>query len=99
MIVVPALAEPEHADDPLVVALIRGVEAAPAELMANRVHRPGQMVRDEHAHQSTPEEPAPAVDEIRDDEAQNGPGDPGAAHEHGDTVLEQMPGILLRVAA
>src|SRR4051794_34696243 len=54
--VVPALAERDERDGPVVAALVLGLERALAVHVADRVDAPRRVVQQEHAHQAGPDE-------------------------------------------
>src|SRR5690349_8318214 len=57
VIVVPALAKRQQADDPLIAAAVRRLEFSLTKRVTDRVDAPGDVMRQEHAHQATPEQP------------------------------------------
>src|SRR5687767_10469220 len=57
VVVVPALAQCEHADDEVVLALVLHRIGLAAPEVADGVNAPGHMVHQEDADQSAPEEP------------------------------------------
>src|SRR5579859_4488158 len=81
------------------MALIRCRKRTATELVADRVDRPGEMVRDEDTNETTPEETAPSVDEVRDDKAQDNPEHERAAHEDRCPVMDEVLGIAFRCAS
>src|SRR5829696_7931620 len=54
--VVPALAERDHRDEPVVAALVLDRERPAAVHVADRVDAPGRVVEQEHAHEAGPDE-------------------------------------------
>ena len=56
MIVVPALAEGEKSDKPVVGGKIAGREAARAPEVGDRVHHPGGMQADDGAQEDSPKQ-------------------------------------------
>ena len=71
MVVVPGLSEREHGEPCDVRRLVLDVEPAPAEEVADRVHRPGDVVNEEDPHEAAPDVPEhrPAQREAVEDEA------------------------------
>lgn len=108
VIVVPALAEGDESDPPVVLGAVGGVEIAIAPGVGGGVHEPGGVVDEYDAEDAGPEEPRggfmPATDEVAD-EAESGenrelgrppevfdPADDGVAHEVFGEVARGMVG-------
>src|SRR5205823_9439228 len=67
MIVVVALTESAEPDPEIIFAVIGGVEIPVTERrhVTDRVHRPGEIVNDEHRNVETPEQSSPTQREIQ----------------------------------
>lgn len=107
VVVMPGLPEREHGKPGDVGRLILDVKSATPEEMADRVHRPGDVVDEEDPHQ-----PAPDVALQRSDEGEPGEDEPGhRGNPEGDQhqpreatpdpahlrVLVELSGVLLPV--
>lgn len=102
VIVVPSFAEREHPENEVVAAFVITLEIFPAPEMADRVHAPGDVMHQKHAHQSTPDktqQSAPpaqrdqAADESGDCQANDDPYRKQRVHRTDDAVLTQVPDI------
>src|SRR6185437_3331030 len=78
VIMMPTFTEGEQADQPVVATLVFDVKGTIAEGVANRVDRPGDVIDDDDAHESTPEETLPTRDQVGDDQAERDPQEEGA---------------------
>ncbi len=96
MVVVPALAHTQQANDPLVMARVIGLKFALPKCMTDRVHAPGDMVSQENAYQSTPEESTPAANRKGDKQREHNPEQECAAHKHDLPIFQQMFAIYFR---
>src|SRR5579884_2763354 len=81
VVVVPALPEREHGDQPVVAAVVARVEAPRAEEVADRVDCERDVIGERDPHRAAPQKPLPAVERVRDDETDDCP-------EHGGPVDE-----------
>lgn len=93
VVVVPALAECEDGDQPVVAALVAGREGLRAERVADRVHGEHGVVVDGHAHDPAPEQPAPAVHQGRHGQPEREPEQRRPFDRHDDRVLHQPPAV------
>ncbi len=73
VIVVPALAKREEAEQPEVTTLVPDVEGTITEQVTNRVDRPWDMVDQHDADKPTPEKPFPTRNEVRNGQSQRHP--------------------------
>ena len=111
VVVVPAFAHGEDAEEEVVAALVGGVELAAAEGVADGVHGPGDVLVEEETDESAPDqtgesaEPSgvahelgrPGADEGGEGKAGEDPKPKGVVDENNDGVLEHGPGVLLDV--
>ena len=101
VVVVPTLSHGEEAHEEVIPALVGRDEFAAAVGVADRVHRPGDMVVEEHPDEATPDESVDASlestegvpDEEGDQEAQKGPNQEGLADKDHQLVLEEGAGV------
>ena len=111
VVVVPALAHGEDAEEEIVAALVRGVELAAAEGVADGVHGPSDVLVKEEADETSPDqagegaEPGrvahqlggPGADKSGQGETGENPKPKGVVDESDDGVLQHGAGVLLDV--
>ena len=68
VIVMPPLSECQQPDNPLIVAPVVRLELALTKDVADRIDAPGDVVYEEHAYKSSPEQTSPAAKCKRDDQ-------------------------------
>ena len=66
VVIMPTLTKTQQSDNPLVVALIVRLELTFAKHVADGIDTPGDVVREENAHEATPEETGPSANSERD---------------------------------
>ena len=79
--------------------MVRCDELTLAIGMAYRIHRPSDMMVEEHTDGSPPEEAIPASDQVRDYKAQERPKHESVADEDHQFILEEGPGIALHIGS
>src|SRR5207248_3376971 len=99
VVVVPALPQSKQPHDPLIATLIRRIERAAAELVTHRIDRPREVMCDEDAHQATPENSSPPVEQVGQRQPKPCPQNERLTDEAGNRVSDQMPGVLFRYAS
>ncbi len=62
MVVVPAFAERQNGDKPVVCRIVRRVKRSRAENVRQRIDEPGRMPADDDAHENAPQNHRPAAD-------------------------------------
>lgn len=106
VVVVPAFAEAEDAEDEVVGRVVVALERAAAPDVADRVDAPGDVVHHEDTDQAAPEEAHEraeerhgdqAADDGRDDETEDGPEREQAAHLDDVAVAGHIGGIAVDV--
>src|SRR5712691_11548932 len=97
VVVMPALAETQQTHDPLVVALIVGLELALAKGVTDRIDAPGDVMSQENAHQSAPQQTAPTAYGERNNQRQHCPYHKCAADKHNHSIVDQVAAIDIRI--
>src|SRR6266700_408734 len=93
VIVMPPLSESQQPDDPLVATPIVRFELAFAKGVTDRIDAPGHVVREEDAHQATPQETSPSTKCKWDEQRWHRPEQEGATEEGDHRVLYQVTAI------
>ena len=86
VVVVPSLSQAKDANHPLVPAFVRRLKCAPAELMADRIHRPRYVMGKKNSYESAPKNAAPSIYEVRDHKPQSNPEQKSSVYEDGDSI-------------
>src|SRR5205823_9272391 len=97
MIVVPAFSESQQCHKPLVATAIIGLELAFAKGVADGIDAKSKVVHEEDAHQTTPQQTAPATKHERDAKRQDHPEQEAAIHKDHDRIFEQVTAVHLGV--
>src|SRR5438874_9687156 len=97
MIVVPALPESQYSHNPLVAAVIVGLELAFAKGVADGIDAKANVVPEENAHEAAPQQTAPAPKRERDSERQDHPEQEAAIHKDHERILQEMAAVHLGV--
>lgn len=90
MVIVPSFAKADDSNDPIIPTLIGCFEWPFSKRMADRVHAPGNMRREEDADSSSPEKSREAAKEERDEKSKEHPDIDEFVDEHQCAIVEEM---------
>src|SRR2546426_1822751 len=98
VIVMPAFTKTEQANKPFIVAPVVCLELTLPKSMTYRIDAPGNMVCEEDAHKSAPQETCPATNQERDNQRQCHPQQKCAADKDNDRIFDKIATIHIGIS-